>query len=498
MALRMHWHSVLVHVVCIYIVCVHSSDTDCDMQQRSLPKLVNVMLKVNESLREDVFLEDRFLTIPEGFAIELYARVPGARNMLLLPNGDVLVSQMNWENPPGTVAIVRRSATMQEGADRQVEVSTFVEDLSLPHGLALVEIQRQLYVYISESNRVARYPYNSGEVRASELAEVVVDNLPGPYKDVDYVNFMHPFKSIAVQGENLYVSLASTSNDDPNRDVYVEPKMCAIYRYDLDGKNRTLVAEGLRNAMGLNFDPRTGDLWAVVNQRDFVKYPYRDESNNYGANIVEYMDENPPEQFVRVVAGANYGWPFCNPVASESMDDLDFVPDVERNPDESVVNCSTMQHTDKGLEAHSAPLGLSFWKGDAAPAPFKDGALVALHGSAAEIVKRERDVNGNKVLFFQFQDGRPGPQYNLVDGFSPDKSYAERWGRPVATLPLPDGSLLISDDHSGSIYRLYQESTDAVMCGYTGSAHSIAAQFGVFAVVVTVLAVLTSVSQQTW
>jgi glucose/arabinose dehydrogenase len=151
-----------------------------------------------------------------------------------------------------------------------------------------------------------------------------------------------------------------------------------------------------------------------------------------------------------VKEGANYGWPFANPNPDtpNGLDNMPFAPNYETNPDWSKYPESMFTRVDKGIQAHSAPLGMAFLQDSKVPEPFRDGIAIALHGS------RDRSrKTGYKVIFFPWQDGQPGAQIDLVTGWLDDRSQIY-WGRPVDVKPANDGSLLISDDESGTIYRL--------------------------------------------
>src|SRR5207344_2081182 len=143
-----------------------------------------------------------------------------------------------------------------------------------------------------------------------------------------------------------------------------DPVRGAIYAYELDGKNGRLYAKGLRNAEGLDILPGTEELWAAVNNRDNIAYPYQKDfdgngSNDYGKVMQAFVDDNPPEPFTRVRDGGDYGWPFCNPNprSASVFFDMPFDRDVQLNPDGNRRNCDQLDHINLGLPAHTAPLG---------------------------------------------------------------------------------------------------------------------------------------------
>lgn len=403
---------------------------------KALPRLVATTVEVpNEKDGGAPFDRTRQLTIPAGYAIEVYARVRLARFLLPLPNGDLLVSQHKLNK----VSLISKDPDTGFNV-----VSDFLTGGTMPHDMVLHPVGGKDYIYISEADKVARYPYKIGDKVAGEK-EIIVPNLPNPK------GLRHPLKNIAIGNNSLYVCLGSASNDD-TEDLVHDPKYAAIYAYTYDGKNRRLVTEGVRNAEGLAFVPDTNDLWVVVNQRDEVQYPYKDDTGNYGRVTPDYVDDHPPEEFTKIIEGKNYGWPYCNPEPSESMNDLSYVADAKRNADSKVKDCNQFAKVMKGMEPHSAPLGLSFWTGEDAPPEFRNGALVGMHGSW-----NRRTFSGHKVAFFPWVNNRPGKQYDLVTGWVTDPIKQKRWGRPVDMAIMPDGSMVISDDSSGTVYRMYRE-----------------------------------------
>ena len=290
--------------------------------------------------------------------------------------------------------LVARPATgsilvIRPQANGMVGVSTLIDGLSYAQGMALHPSGDRLYLYVGESKQVSRF--------------------------------------------NL--AARATSADDKR---VIVP-----------------IARGIRNAEGLAFVPGTNELWAAVNESDDVRYPFRNSwqgsgSNDYGKRITSYIDDHPPDEFIHVKEGANYGWPFAdpNPDTPNGLDHMPFAPNYETNPDWSKYPERMFTHVDKGIQAHSAPLGMAFLQGSETPESFREGMAIALHGSW----DRSRKT-GYKVIFFPWQGGGPGRQFDLVTGWLDNHSQSY-WGRPVDVKPANDGSLLISDDYSGTIYRL--------------------------------------------
>lgn len=413
----------------------------------SLNTLVPMTVEVPLALRDVPFDKDRVLMVPPGFKISVVTRIQGARFIMPLSTGEFLVAQPGL----GTIFLVRPQA------NGTAAVSALIEDLHNPQGMALYSSDDKLYLYVGESNQISRFLIAPGAASAGEKTVIVPDlpdssspELRGPYR--------HELKNLVIGPDNkLYIDLASSTNADPI-DTTSNPVRSAIYQYDLDGANGRIFARGIRNAEGLAFLPGTNELWAAVNETDDILYPFRnswrgDGSNDYGQMITGYVDDHPPDEFIHVKEGANYGWPFAdpNPDNPNGIDDMPFAPNYETNPDWSKYPESMFTRVDKGIQAHSAPLGIAFLQDSKMPEPFREGIAIALHGS----IDRSRKT-GYKVIFFPWQGRRPGRQIDLVAGWLDDQSQSA-WGRPVDVKQANDGSVLISDDSSGTIYRLERQ-----------------------------------------
>ncbi|MCX2741183.1 T9SS type A sorting domain-containing protein [Pontibacter anaerobius] len=396
-----------------------------------------VKIEVPESMRKAPFNVDRFASVPPNFKLEVYARLSGARFMAVAPNGDLFVSKPD----NGFVKIFRPDPN--GGTPQEFD---FASGLQKPHDIVFHKIGEQQYVYIAEKNRIIRHQYTDGDTQGQNM-EVVVDNLPDESLAELKGSYGHVLKNIAIDSnDKLYVSIASTCNACIE-DTQSDPKRGAIYVYNADGSGGRLFAEGLRNAEGLDFVPGTNNLWVTVNNRDNVAYPYEDGTGNYGKVVQSYVDNNPPEEFTLVRDGGNYGWPFCNPDPREGMDNMPFVKDVQLNAD-GAVDCTAMDRISKGIQAHSAPLGLLFTQDTKLPQPYRNGALIALHGSW-----NRSKATGYKIIYFTWQGDKPGDQLDLVGGFLNSDS-TEAYARPVDIAVDPDGNLFISDDKAHAIYKL--------------------------------------------
>jgi glucose/arabinose dehydrogenase len=392
-------------------------------------------VSVPASMRSSPFNVDRTLNIPPNFKIAVYARIPAARFIAVAPNNDLLVS----EPDTGKVVLVRPNA---HGDPR---IFDFVTGLRKPHDIVFHTIGTTTYVYISETNEINRFIYHTGDTTAHNR-QVVVSDLPDSSSPELHGAYGHELKNIALDSNNkLYVSLGSTCNACVS-DTQSNPRRAAIYQYNADGSDGRLYAQGLRNAEGLAFLPGTNNLWVAVNNRDNISYPLQDASGNYQKVVPTYVDNHPPDEFISVRDGGNYGWPFCNPDPDTTINNMPFDRDVELNAD-GHVNCGKMDSVTKGIQAHSAPLGLTFLQNTKAPAPYRNGALIALHGSWNRTTK-----TGYKLIYYPWNAATqtPGNQLDLVTGWM-DTAKQEVWGRPVDSAVDQQGNILISDDLSGSV-----------------------------------------------
>jgi len=399
---------------------------------------VSSTVVVPSSMRSSPFNTTRTLLIPPGFTISVYARIGGARFMAVTPDGNLLVSRPG----SGSVVLVRPN-----GAG-DAFVTDFVTGLKRPHDIVFHTIGATTYVYISETNQIDRYVYSPGALTPG-ARQVVVSGLPDASSPGLNGAYGHELKNIALDGnDKLYVSIASTCNVCTS-DTQSTPVRAAIYVYNADGSSGRPFARGLRNAEGLAMIPGTNTLWVAVNNRDDIAYPFNDGSGNYGRVFSGYVDDHPPDELTRVRDGGNYGWPFCNPNPDtpSGLVDMPFDRDYQMNQN-GAVDCAAMDRINRGIQAHSAPLGLTFFQNTNAPDTYRPGAAAALHGSWNRSQK-----TGYKVAYFAWDalTQLPGDQVDLVSGWADAFS---SWGRPVDVAVDPSGAILISDDQAGAIYKL--------------------------------------------
>lgn len=336
-----------------------------------------------------------FLRVPPGFRVTYAAKnIPGARFLAVAPNGDLLVAQTR----AGKVVV------LPAGASPDSTPQTFMRGLA-PHGLAFLNGR----LYVAGWAGVTRFDY------PSTTGTVLFSNMPqGPD---------HNARALALASDGtVFVSSGSTCNVCDERD----PRFATVLRYAPGDGAGGIYASGLRNASGLAFDS-AGRLWATVNQRD-----------NIGPTQA-VTDNLPPDEIALITAGGNYGWPKCypNPGAANRLP----------NPEYPHADCSATIPAALNLQAHSAPLGITFYHASQFPAQYRGGAFVAFHGSWNRSVP-----TGDKVVFVRFSGGRPTGYQDFATGWmQPDGSYL---GRPVGVAVGPDGSLYISDDKLGVVYRV--------------------------------------------
>ncbi len=346
---------------------------------------------------------------PPGFKVERFATgLNEPRAMITAPNGDIFLA----ESHGGDIKVFRGIGS--DGKPKQTE--TFVGGLKQPYGIAFYPPgPNPDYVYVGNTDSIVRYAYKNGDLKASGKAEKIA-NLPsgGGHWTRDLV--------FSQDGKQLFVGVGSESNvDDP--DTHPEEKNRAdILVMDPDGKNMRVYAYGIRNAGGgLAINPKTGELWMSTNERDGL-----------GNNLV-------PDYISHVQEGGFYGWPYYyiggNPEPRLKDKHLELkakviVPDVL-------------------IQAHNASLQLTFYEGKQFPAEYQGDIFSAQHGSW----NRDPRVGYEVIRVPLHQTGKASGEYeDFLTGFVLPSG--EVWGRPVGVTVAPDGSLLVSDDGSNSIWRV--------------------------------------------
>jgi glucose/arabinose dehydrogenase len=364
------------------------------------------------------------LQVPQGFVATPFATgLTNPRRLLVLANGDVLVA----EQSAGHITLLR-----DDGEGHAKWIDRHVEDLNKPYGLAW----QGDHLLVTDQDGIWRVPHVVGALRPGRAVPAQrADELPpeqrrpvaGAYgaemitkKGAFGIVQGHQNRHLAIDPKSgaLFVGVGSSGN----LGVEPEPK-ATIQRFDADGSNQTTYASGTRNATALAFHPGTGELWALVQERDGL-----------GDNL-------PSDYMIRVQQNGFYGWPYAYIGKHPQTGFANLAPD---KVDASIT-------PDLLFQAHSSLLDLVFYEGDQFPAEFKGSAFVAVKGSWNRSVP-----TGYKVVRVPFKDGRTEGYYeNFATGFwASGESRAEVWGRPAALAVAKDGSLLVADDTGGTIWRI--------------------------------------------
>ncbi len=345
--------------------------------------------------------EDAQLRLPAGFAIKEFAGgFERPRYMILLPSGGVLLSDSTRKGTVYTLFDKNKDGVAEERKE-------LITGLDRPFGLTLWKE----YLYVAEATSVKRYRFNPSSLQAGPGEEIV------SLKDFSSGHWTRTIR-FTPDGSKFYLTVGSGSNVSPGE----HEMRAAILRFNPDGTGMEFAARGTRNAIGLDFEPTTGKLWAAVQERDGL-----------GDDLV-------PDYFTSIKEGGFYGWPYAYIGPREEPRNKGLRPELVKS---TIV-------PDVVLPAHVAVLDARFYKGSMFPARYKNGAFIAFHGSW----NRAQRI-GYSVVFIPFRNGQPaGPVEDLLSGFMLDPGKKEVWGRPVGLLELPDGSLLVSDDGGSKIWRI--------------------------------------------
>jgi len=341
------------------------------------------------------------LKLPEGFQIAIFAGdLEGPRMLTFTPGGVLLVS----ESSEGKV--VALPDTRHSGkADRVV---TVLSGLNEPHGIAFYEGK----FYVAENDKVRRYDWDEANLRATN--DVKLTDLP--------TGGGHSTRSLLFHNGKMYVSAGSSCNACIEKD----PRRATVMQFNPDGTGMEIFAKGLRNAVGLAVNPKTNTVWVTVNGRDRLG------------------DDVPPETIYDLGKGSvDAGWPYCY---GDRVPDPNFTKPGENR-------CQSVIEPKVQMQAHSAPLGLAFYEGTMFPAEYRNNIFVAFHGSwnrsiptGYKVVRVKLDENGQPV---------GGAQDFITGWLAPGETKHGRWmGRPVGIVFGSDGSMYLSDDAAGVVYRV--------------------------------------------
>lgn len=370
--------------------------------------------------------------VAAGLAIHAYARdLDHPRWLYVLPNGDVLVAETNAPPKPddskgikgaimqmqmkkaGAATPSANRITLLRGVDANGVAQTrsvFLQGLNSPFGMALVGNE----LYIANADALMRFPYKEGQTSITAPGVKVMDLPGGPINH-------HWTKNVIASpdGKFLYVAVGSNSNVGENG-MAAEDGRAAIWQFTRATGKARVYATGLRNPVGLAWQPRTGALWTAVNERDEL-----------GNDLV-------PDYMTSVKDGAFYGWPYS--YFGQHVDARVKPPRPEL--------VATAVAPDYALGAHTASLGLAFYDATLLPQRYRGGAFIGQHGSW-----NRKPFSGYKVIFVPFADGVPsGQPQDVVSGFLDENGKAQ--GRPVGVAVDKAGALLVADDVGNVIWRV--------------------------------------------
>lgn len=347
---------------------------------------------------------------PEGFSVTLFAsNIESPRWIYQTPNGDILVScsRTDREKSPNKI-ILLRDQNKDGIVDQQ---KPLLKGLNQPLGMLLLNH----WFYVANTDGIYRYRFESDQSIITSKGEKITDLPAGGYNNHWTRNLL-----ANANGSKIYVSVGSGSNNGENG-MESEIDRAAILEINPDGTGKRIFAGGIRNPVGMAWQPGTDILWTVVNERD------------------ELGDELVPDYMTTVKDGAFYGWPYAyfgqheDPRLKGQRPDLvakTIVPDIS-------------------LGAHTASLGLTFFSQETFPSKYNTGAFVGQHGSW-----NRSSFAGYKVLFIPFNDGNPGEPEDFLTGFIADETKNEVYGRPVGVLVTKDGTLLVADDAGNKIWQV--------------------------------------------
>ncbi|MDT0646106.1 sorbosone dehydrogenase family protein [Zunongwangia sp. F260] len=350
---------------------------------------------------------------PEGFKVTLYAEdLQHPRRSYVAPNNDVFVVESNDAKKSADRITMFRDTDKDGMPDERY---VFMEGLNQPYGMLILDD----YFYVANVDGLKRFPYKEGQTSIDASGETVVELPAGGYNH-------HWTRNIITnnEGSKIYISVGSSSNAGEHG-MEKEERRANIIEINPDGTGEKIYAAGLRNPVGMDWNPVTGELWTSVNERDKI-----------GNNLV-------PDYLTSVKEDGWYGWPF-----SYFGDIKD--PRWAEDPHLELVEKAIVP--DVPLGAHTSSLGLTFYKADQFPEKYKNGAFVGQHGSW-----NRANLSGYKVVFVPFENGKPGEPEDFLTGFFANEDSSKVYGRPVGVTTLPDGSLLVNDDDGNVLWKVSAE-----------------------------------------
>ncbi len=364
---------------------------------------------VNNSSEVVGWPDDASPKAPEGFTVTRFATdLEHPRWTYVAPNNDIFVAESNTSDSANRITLLKDT----DGDGVVDEKHAFLEDLNQPFGMLVLND----YFYVGNTDGLYRFPYKEGQTEITAEGEKIVDLSASGYNN-------HWTRNLITNKakDKIYISVGSSSNVGEHG-MEKEVRRANILEVNPDGSGEIVYASGLRNPVGMDWNPVTGDLWTAVNERDEL-----------GNNLV-------PDYATSVKKGGFYGWPFS--YYGQLKD-----PRWNEDPHQEMVDKAIIP--DVPLGSHTASLGLTFYKGDGFPAEYKNGAFIGQHGSW-----NRKPFSGYKVVFIPFENGKPEAPQDFLTGFIDSEDESKVYGRPVCVAVAPDGSLLVNDDDSGIIWRV--------------------------------------------
>jgi len=373
---------------------------------------------------------DKSPQAPAGFTVTRFAEgLKSPRNMIQADNGDIFVVLSNSERSAtekvkNDISGKSKAEVGGDSANRIIlyrdrnkdsipESSTvFLDHLNQPYGMLIIKDR----FYVANTDGVWVYPYKSGDTKITGKGKKILDLPAGGYNN-HWTRNMIANKDLS----KIFISVGSGSNVGENG-MENEVRRANILEINPDGTQEKIYASGLRNPVGMSWNPVTGELWTVVNERD------------------ELGDELVPDYLTSVKKDAFYGWPYSYFGPHEDPRRKGEKPDLVKK---TIV-------PDVSLGSHTASLGLTFYTANQYPQKYRNGAFIGQHGSW-----NRSSLVGYQVAFVPFTNGKASQSYApFLSGFIANEAKGEVYGRPVGVLQTADGSLLVADDVGGIVWRV--------------------------------------------
>jgi len=389
------------------------------------------------------------LKLPAGFCATLFAdSLSAPRHIVVAPNGDVIVAVRSTQQVPGGVAVLR-DVNGDGRADERGRFGSF--------NASEVRLLGN-YLYTETTTSIVRFPWRPGSLEPSGPADTIVSGLPV---------MGHQAKTFVVHNGQLLVNQGSRTNACQEKDRAKESKgidpcpelaeRAGIWRYSAERKGQKLgdgerFATGVRNAVAMAIEPRSNELYAVVNGRDNL-------GDNWPALFTaEKSAETPAEEMVHITRGANLGWPYC--YYDRQLNRRVLAPEYGGNGD-ATTRCGSVPAPVATYPAHWAPLALLFYTGTTLPAKYRGGAFIVFHGSWNRAPMPQA---GYRVVYQPMSNGRAQGAYEtFLEGFVDETGKAtELGGRPAGIAQGLRGELYVSDDSKGRIWRIEYIGTQEV------------------------------------